>query len=177
MTRPLAHALRSGLALFLAPLAACGGGEAPAADTSAPTADATAAAPADPLACRMVSNADASAALGRPVTFTSRAQFPDACTMNSEPTTYLAGTIGKRDGVNLVTYSGNLYPRATPVTVEGLGDGALWIVDGMDGHLLVQKGEDVISTDLLWGRNASDADPSVHQARAEALARAVLPNA
>lgn len=176
MTRPLAFALRSGLALLLAPLAACGGGEAPATDASAPTADVTTA-PADPGECQMVSNADASAALGMAVTFNPSAHSGDICNMNSEPTTYLVGVIRKRDGMDLETYSGNLYPNATPITVEGLGDGAVWIVDGVFGHLLVQKGEDVITTELLWGQHGADPDPSVHQARAEALARAVLPNA
>ena len=153
-------------------LTACGGGDA-AAGASDAAASYT---PPGPGECSMVSNADASAALGMPVTFTPPLPPAVNCNLESEPTTYGSGIITKMEGFDFDTYLGNSFPSATPVEVEGLGDRAVWIVQDMTGDLLVQHGSDIYAVGLTWNQAGASTDAELHRTRAVALARAVLSN-
>ncbi|HEX8386573.1 MAG TPA: hypothetical protein VF576_10330 [Rubricoccaceae bacterium] len=156
MTRPLA------LALALTTLTACG-------DSAASGGSAASTTPG-PGECPWVSNADASAALGVPVTLTPPdANMPDSCMLTPEPTTYTGGgMINRWVGQS---FESNISSYPTQVPVEGLADQAAWAVqNGTDGRLFFKEGDDLFGIQLMW--NAAAAGD--HRARAEALARAIL---
>lgn len=148
------------LALLLSTLTACGGGSGGSAAITPP----------GPGECPWVSNADASAALGVAVTLTPpSANMPDSCMLTPEPTTYTGGGMINRWPGQSFDYNISSYP--TQVPVDGLADQAAWALqNGSDGRLFFQEGDDLFGIQLMW----NEAAAGDHQARAEALARAVL---
>ncbi|HEX8386572.1 MAG TPA: hypothetical protein VF576_10325 [Rubricoccaceae bacterium] len=173
--------LTRSLLFLLAPLAACGGGEAPATEASAPPATAVAATPAPAVGCQWLTSEAASEALGADVTVTVAAGWTNTCEIASDPQTVF-GRFNVDEGWTLDN-SLNAYENTAGwgarEAITGLGERAAWVshetpdgtVKGM--RLGVEQGGSGVTVMLTLTPAQASADA---RAKVEALGQAILEN-